>query len=55
MTGLLNVIQGMTSPIGIACIAIGAAITGIVVASNNANKEVQKDFETIQRLLQTDT
>ena len=47
MTGLLNVIQGMTSPVGLACIAIGAAITGIVVASNNANKEVQKDFETM--------
>lgn len=47
MTGLLNVIQGMTSPVGLACLAIGAAITGIVIASNNANKEVQKDFQTM--------
>ena len=47
MTGLLNVIQGMTSPVGLACLAIGAAIAGIVIASNNANKEVQKDFETM--------
>lgn len=47
MTGLLNVIQGLTSPVGIACVAIGAAITGIIVASNNANKEVKKDFETM--------
>ena len=45
MTGLLNVIQGMTSPIGLACIAIGTAIAGIAIASNNANKEVQKSFE----------
>lgn len=47
MTGLLNVIQGMTSPVGLACIAIGAAITGIVIASNKANEEVKKDFETM--------
>lgn len=47
MTGLLKVIQGMTSPVGLACIAIGAAITGIVVASNKANEEVKKDFETM--------
>lgn len=49
MTGLLNVIQGMTSPVGLACIAIGAAITGIVVASNKANEEVKKDFESIRK------
>lgn len=47
MTGLLNIIQGMTSPVGLACIAISAAITGIIVATNNANKEVQKDFESM--------
>lgn len=47
MTGLLNVIQGMTSPVGLACIAIGAAITGIVIASNKANEEVKKDFGTM--------
>ncbi len=47
MTGLLNLIQGMTSPVGLACIAIGAAITGIVIASNKANEEVKKDFETM--------
>ena len=47
MTGLLKVIQGMTSPVGLACIAIGAAITGIVIASNKANEEVKKDFETM--------
>lgn len=47
MTGLLNIIEGLTSPTGIACIAIGAAIAGIAIASNNANKEVQKDFETM--------
>lgn len=47
MTGLLKVIQGMTSPVGLACIAIGAAITGIIVASNKANEEVKKDFETM--------
>lgn len=49
MIGLLNVIQGMTSPVGLACIAIGAAITGIVVASNKANEEVKKDFESIRK------
>ena len=47
MKGLLGVIQGMTGPVGLACIAIGAAITGIIVASNKANKEVKKDFETM--------
>lgn len=47
MTGLLKVIQGMTSPVGLACIAIGAAITGIIIASNKANEEVKKDFETM--------
>lgn len=47
MTGLLNVIQGMTSPVGLACLAIGTAIAGIAIASNNANKEVKKDFETM--------
>ena len=47
MTGLLKVIEGMTSPVGLACIAIGAAITGIIVASNKANEEVKKDFETM--------
>ena len=47
MTGLMSIIQGMTSPVGLACLAIGGAITGIAIASNNANKEVKKDFETI--------
>lgn len=47
MAGLLKVIQGMTSPVGLACVAIGAAITGIVIASNKANEEVKKDFETM--------
>ena len=47
MKGLLTIIQGMTSPVGLACIAIGTAITGIAIAANNANKEVQKDFKTM--------
>lgn len=47
MTGLLSVIQGMTSPVGIACLAIGAAITGITIASHKANEDVKKDFSTI--------
>lgn len=47
MTGVLTVIQGMTGPVGIACLAIGAAITGIVIASNKAKEDVKKDFETI--------
>ncbi len=47
MTGLLKVIQGMTSPVGLACTAIGVAIAGIAIESNKANEKVKKDFETI--------
>lgn len=47
MSGVLKIIQGMTGPVGIACLAIGAAITGIVVASNKAKEDVKKDFATI--------
>lgn len=47
VNGLASVFTAITSPIGIACIAIGVAIAGIVIATNNANKEVKKDFETM--------
>lgn len=47
LSGLLKVIQGMTSPVGLACTAIGVAIAGIVIASNKANEEVKKDFESM--------
>ena len=47
MTGILTAIQAMTSPLGLACTAIGLAIAGVAIASNKANKEIQKDFETM--------
>lgn len=47
MTGLLNIIQGMTSPVGLACTVIGTAIAGIAIASANANNAVKEDFKTM--------
>ena len=47
VNGLASVFTAITSPVGIACLAISAAIAGIVIATNNANKEVKKDFETM--------
>lgn len=44
---LAKVMTGLTSPVGLACITIGAAITGIAIAINKANEEVKKSFETM--------
>lgn len=47
MSGLLGIIEGMTSPIGIAGLAIAGSIAGIEIAAAKANAEVKNDFETM--------
>lgn len=47
LSGMLSVIQVMKSPVGLACAAVVAGVTGIVIAINKANEEVRKDFETM--------
>lgn len=47
VNGLASVFSAVTSPIGIACIAITGAVAGIATAVNSSQKEIKKDFETM--------
>lgn len=47
VNGLAKVFTAISSPIGLACIAIGAAVAGIAIAVENAAKETKRDFETM--------
>lgn len=47
VNGLAKVFTVMSGPIGIACVAIGAAVAGIAIAVENAAKETKRDFETM--------
>ncbi len=47
VNGLATIMTAVSSPIGIACLAIGASIAAISIASSDSTKAVKKDFETI--------
>ena len=47
MTGLINIISGLTSPMGLAVTAVVGGITAITIASEKAQQEVSQDFTTI--------
>jgi len=47
MTGLINIIGGLTSPMGLAVAAVVGGITAITIASEKAQQEVSQDFTTI--------
>lgn len=47
MTGLINIIGGLTSPMGLAVAAVVGGITAITIASEKAQQEVNQDFTTI--------